>query len=109
MIRPGDTIFIASVFSLYMESWGTLIGSERLGAKSFPFGAGAPGMSARAVHWLHQIKPTAFYGTPSYALHLAEVARGLLGHASLCQWTPGKASSDLGRRVDLHHRPQHYQ
>jgi len=74
-LRPGDTIFIASVFSLYMGSWGTLIGSERLGAKSFPFGAGAPGMSARAVHWLHQIKPTAFYGTPSYALHLAEVAR----------------------------------
>ncbi|GMQ96292.1 MAG: phenylacetate--CoA ligase [Gammaproteobacteria bacterium] len=73
-LRPGDTIFVASVFSLYMGSWGTLIGSERLGAKSFPFGAGAPGMSGRTVHWLHQIKPTAFYATPSYALHLAEVA-----------------------------------
>ena len=74
-LRPGDTIFVAAVFSLYMGSWGTLIGSERLGARSFPFGAGAPGMSARAVQWLNQIKPTAFYGTPSYAIHLVEVAR----------------------------------
>jgi len=48
-LRPGDTIFIASIFSLYMGSWGTLMGAERLGAKSFPFGAGAPGMTARAA------------------------------------------------------------
>ncbi|MBS1256844.1 MAG: Phenylacetate-coenzyme A ligase [Deltaproteobacteria bacterium] len=73
-LRPGDTIFIASVFSLYMGSWGTLLGAERLGAKSFPFGAGAPGMTARAALWLNMTKPTAFYGTPSYALHLAETA-----------------------------------
>lgn len=73
-LRPGDTLFIASIFSLYMGSWGTLLGSERLGAKSFPFGAGAPGMTARAALWLNLTKPTAFYGTPSYALHLAETA-----------------------------------
>ncbi len=74
-LRPGDTIFIASLFSLYMGSWGTLIGAERLRAKAFPFGAGAAGMSARAVQWMQRVKPTAFYGTPSYAIHLAEVAR----------------------------------
>jgi phenylacetate-CoA ligase len=74
-LRPGDTIFIASVFSLYMGSWGTLIGAERLRARTFPFGAGAPGMSARAVQWMKRVRPTAFYGTPSYAIHLAEVAR----------------------------------
>jgi phenylacetate-CoA ligase len=74
-IRPGDTVFIAAVFSLYMGSWGTLAGAERLGCKSFPFGAGAPGMTARAAMWLAHFKPTAFYGTPSFALHLAEVAR----------------------------------
>lgn len=73
-LRPGDMVFIGSVFSLYMGSWGTLIGSERLGAKTFPFGAGAPGMSARAALWLTLTRPKAFYGTPSYALHLAEVA-----------------------------------
>jgi phenylacetate-CoA ligase len=74
-IRPGDTVFIAAIFSLYMGSWGTLAGAERLGAKAFPFGAGAPGMTARAALWLATFKPKAFYGTPSFALHLAEVAR----------------------------------
>ena len=73
-IRPGDTVFIAAIFSLYMGSWGTLSGAERLHTKAFPFGAGAPGMTARAAMWLDAMKPTAFYGTPSFALHLAEVA-----------------------------------
>ncbi len=75
-IRPGDVVFIASIFSLYMGSWGTLLGAERLGAKCFPFGAGAHGMTARAAMWMDIVKPTAFYSTPSYALHLAEVAGG---------------------------------
>ena len=74
-LRPGDTIFMGSLFSLYMGSWGTLIGAERLRACAFPFGAGASGMSARAVQWMRRVKPTAFYGTPSYAIHLSEVAR----------------------------------
>jgi phenylacetate-CoA ligase len=74
-LRPGDTIFIAAIFSLYMGSWGALAGAERLRARSFPFGAGAPGMTARAAAWLDLMKPAGFYGTPSFALHLAEVAR----------------------------------
>jgi phenylacetate-CoA ligase len=73
-IRPHDTVCIAAILSLYMGSWGSLAGAERLHAKTFPFGAGAPGMSARCVQWLDIIKPTAFYGTPTYALHLARVA-----------------------------------
>ncbi len=32
-------------------------------------------MTARAAMWLELMKPQAFYGTPSFALHLAEVAR----------------------------------
>jgi phenylacetate-CoA ligase len=74
-IRPGDTVFLAAIFSLYLGSWGALAGAERLGATSFPFGAGASGMSARAASWLAQIRPTVFYGTPTYALHLADVAK----------------------------------
>lgn len=74
-IRPGDTICIAAIFSLYMGSWGALAGAERIGAKAFPFGAGASGMSARCVQWLNSLKPAGFYGTPTYALHLAEVAK----------------------------------
>jgi phenylacetate-CoA ligase len=74
-IRTRDTIFIGSFFSLYMGSWGVLAGAERLGATVFPFGAGQPGQTLRAAGWLRQMRPTCFYGTPSYALHLAEVAR----------------------------------
>lgn len=74
-IRPRDTIFIGSFFSLYMGSWGTLVGGERLGARCFPFGAGVPGQTLMGLSWIKEIKPTAFYGTPSYALYMAEVAK----------------------------------
>jgi len=74
-IRPSDRIMIASFFSLYVGSWGALAGTERLGATAFPFGAGASGQTLMAVNWARELKPSAFYGTPSYALHLAETAR----------------------------------
>lgn len=74
-MRPGDMICIAAILSLYMGSWGALAGAERLGAKAFPFGAGAPGMTARCAQWLHTMKPAGFYGTPTYALHLAQTAK----------------------------------
>ncbi len=35
-IRPGDTVFIAAIFSLYMGSWGTLAGAERLRCQRVP-------------------------------------------------------------------------
>jgi phenylacetate-coenzyme A ligase PaaK-like adenylate-forming protein len=68
-------VFLAAILSLYMGSWGALAGAERMGCKAFPFGAGAPGMTSRAVQWLKQMKPSALYGTPSYALFVAETAR----------------------------------
>ncbi|HIJ57396.1 MAG TPA: AMP-binding protein [Deltaproteobacteria bacterium] len=74
-IREDDTVFIASFFSLYWGSWGALMGTERLGATAFPFGAGVPGQSDRAIEWMEEIKPTVFYGTPSYSLYLAEKAK----------------------------------
>jgi phenylacetate-CoA ligase len=74
-LRPRDTIFIASFFSLYMGSWGALAGGERLRATCFPFGAGVPGQTQVGLRWLQDLRPSSFYGTPSYALHLAETAR----------------------------------
>ncbi len=74
-IRPHDRILICSFFSLYLGSWGALVGAERLGATVFPFGAGVPGQTLMAVQWARELKPTAFYGTPSYALHFAETAK----------------------------------
>lgn len=75
-IRPGDTVCVAAILSLYLGSWGALAGAERMGCKSFPFGAGAPGMTVRCAQWLDLMKPAAFYGTPTYALHLAQAAAG---------------------------------
>jgi phenylacetate-CoA ligase len=76
-LRPSDKVFIGSVFSLYVGSWGALAGVERLGAAAFPFGAGQPGQTEKAIHWMLDVKPTAFYGTPSYALYLAEKAKSI--------------------------------
>src|SRR4030095_15835519 len=74
-LRPGDRFMICSFFSLYLGSWGALVGGERLGAAVFPFGAGAAGQTLLAVQWARDLRPAAFYGTPSYALHFAETAR----------------------------------
>ncbi|MEA2277251.1 MAG: hypothetical protein QOC78_2211 [Solirubrobacteraceae bacterium] len=73
-IRPHDMVFVGSVFSLYLGSWGALLGTDRLRAAAFPFGAGVAGQTLRAVNWMAQMKPSVFYGTPSFALRLAEVA-----------------------------------
>lgn len=73
-IRPSDTVLIGSPLALYLGSWGAYIGAERLGATVFPFGAGVAGQSLRTVQWMRQMRATVFYGTPSYALRLAEVA-----------------------------------
>ena len=74
-VRPTDTVFIGSFFSLYLGSWGALAGVEALGARAFPFGAGVPGQTERALDYIGIVRPTVFYGTPSYALHVARVAR----------------------------------
>ena len=74
-VRQEDIVFIGSFFSLYWGSWGALLGTERLGATAFPFGAGVPGQSDRALEWMKEVRPTVFYGTPSYALYLAEKAK----------------------------------
>ena len=74
-LRPGDTLMVCSFFSLYLGSWGTLVGGERLGATVFPFGAGVAGQTLAAVQWARDLRPAAFYGTPSYALHFADTAR----------------------------------
>jgi len=74
-VRQEDIVFIGSFFSLYWGSWGALVGTERLGATAFPFGAGVPGQTERALEWMIEVKPTVFYGTPSYSLYIAEKAK----------------------------------
>ena len=68
------------LFSLYWGSWGTLIGSQRLRAKSFPFGAGAPGMTAAGR-----------------GVAAADQAHGFLFHTLLCA-APGGGGCEPGGR-----------
>ena len=75
-IRPEDVVLIGSPLTQYWGSWGAYSGAERLGAAVFPFGAGFSGQSLRTLQWMRQMSATVFYGTPSYALRLAEVATG---------------------------------
>jgi phenylacetate-CoA ligase len=74
-LRPGDTVFIGSFFTLYLGSWGAFAGAEALGATVLPFGAGVAGQTERGIALMRRLRPTAFYGTPSYAFHIARVAR----------------------------------
>ncbi len=54
-MRPDDAVFIGSFFRLYLGRWGAPAGTERLGAAVFPFGAGVPGHTERAIEWLQEV------------------------------------------------------
>jgi phenylacetate-CoA ligase len=73
-VRPGDIVQLATVFSLFMGGWGSLLGVERLGATAFPIGAGE---TERQIELMWRVKSTVLVTTPSYALHMLEVARGM--------------------------------
>ena len=107
-VREEDILFIGSYFSLYWGSWGALVGCERLGATAFPFGAGVAGQSDRALDWMWEVKPTVFYGTPSYSLYLAEKAsdKGLNPskdfnfHTLFFSGEPGAGVPSTKRRIE---------
>jgi len=73
-VRPGDIVQLATVFSLFMGGWGSLLGVERLGATAFPIGAGE---TERQIELMWRVKSTVLVTTPSYALHMLETARGM--------------------------------
>ena len=56
-VRPGDTVFVAALFIALPRARGARWpGAERLRCRVLPFGAGAQGMTARAVTWLARIE-----------------------------------------------------
>ena len=101
-IRPADTVFIGSVFSLYMGSWATLSGAERLGAAAFPFGAGVAGQSQRAVNWMAQMRPG---GLLRHAVLRAATGRDRRrgGHRPARLRHPDPVLLRRARRVDPEH------
>jgi phenylacetate-CoA ligase len=105
-IRPSDVVLIGSPLTQYWGSWGAYSGAERLGAAVFPFGAGFSGQSLRTLQWMQQMSATVFYGTPSYALRLAEVAvengidpRGLGLRKMFFSGEPGASVPAIRQRI----------
>jgi phenylacetate-CoA ligase len=73
-VRPDDIVHFAFPFSLFFGGWGTLYGAETIGATCLPIGASD---TQRHVDLLFRIGCTVLEATPSYVLHMAEVAREL--------------------------------
>jgi len=71
-VRPQDTVHFVFPFGMFVGGWAIMLGVERVGATVFPVGAAD---SRRQIDLVGQLKPTVIAGTPSYVLHLAEVAR----------------------------------
>ena len=71
-IRPSDTFYFAFNWGLFAGFWSAYWGARRLGVKVFSGG----GQSTEGyVKQILRLKPTVVLSTPTYALHIAEVAK----------------------------------
>jgi phenylacetate-CoA ligase len=71
-LGPGDRLFFPFSFGLFVGFWAGLEGARVIGAMAIP-GGGQD--SATRLHAIRELGATALVCTPSYGLHLAEVAR----------------------------------
>jgi phenylacetate-CoA ligase len=73
--RPGDIVFTCMNYTLYAGGVSDHLTFETLGATAIPYGVG---QSEQLLRIMHGIKdPVCLWATPSYAVRLAEVARGI--------------------------------
>jgi phenylacetate-CoA ligase len=70
-LGPGDRLFFPFSFGLFVGFWAGLEGARILGAMAIP-GGGQD--SPTRLHAMRELGATALVCTPSYGLHLAEVA-----------------------------------
>jgi phenylacetate-CoA ligase len=87
-LGPGDRIFFPFSFGLFVGFWAGFEGASRLGALAIP-GGGQD--SKTRLHAMRELGATALVSTPSYALHLGEVAAG-----------QGLVPAALGVRTTVH-------
>ncbi len=73
-VKPGDIIQFVFTYSLFIAGFSGTEGAMKLGALVVPAGSGAVTPSERQVRLLSEWRATVLAGTPSYALHLADVA-----------------------------------
>jgi phenylacetate-CoA ligase len=72
-VRPGDSMYFSFDFGMWIGLWTFYWAARNLGLQV------VSGGGARAVERVRQIldrRPTVVAGTPTYLLHLADVARG---------------------------------
>lgn len=70
-ITAVDRVQIAFPYGMFTGGWGMHYGIERIGATVFPAG---PGNTERQILMMQDFGTTALVCTPSYALHIAEMA-----------------------------------
>ena len=71
-LTPADRIFFPFSFGLFIGFWAGFEGARAMGALAIP-GGGQD--SATRLAWMESLGATALVCTPSYALHLVEVAQ----------------------------------
>jgi phenylacetate-CoA ligase len=73
-VTIGDRVFFAFSFGPFIGFWSAFGGAQRLGALAISGGAMT---SEQRVRTLLDLRATVLLSTPTYALRLADVARGL--------------------------------
>src|SRR5713101_7194279 len=73
-VGAGDRVFFAFSFGPFIGFWSAFDGAERLGALAISGGAMT---SEQRVRTMLDLRATVLMSTPTYALRLAAVARGL--------------------------------
>jgi phenylacetate-CoA ligase len=71
-VRPGDRVFVPFSFGLFVGFWAGFEGARALGALAIP--GGGQDSPARLAS-METLEATVLVCTPSYALHLLQVAR----------------------------------
>ena len=71
-VRPGDRVFFPFSFGLFIGFWAGFEGARAIGALAIP-GGGQDSVARLAA--MEALGATVLVCTPSYALHLVEVAR----------------------------------
>ncbi|HJJ54919.1 MAG TPA: phenylacetate--CoA ligase [Methanocorpusculum sp.] len=101
-LKAGDIFQNAANYALFTGGLGIHMGAEKIGAAVIPSGTGN---SKRQIEMIEDFQVTALHCTPSYAMHLTEVAEEM--HADLSSLKVGcfgaEAWSENTRR-DLEQR-----
>ncbi|ORV53137.1 phenylacetate--CoA ligase [Mycobacterium florentinum] len=71
-VRPSDIVHFAFPFGMFFGGWAMLYAAQSVGAAVFPMGAAD---TRRHVEMIYKLGCTVIEGTPSYLLHMGEVAR----------------------------------